>query len=249
MNARLFTSALFAGLVAGLIAALLQFLLMENLILEAEEYESGARTHFAGVPSAADQTIATTAAHDHATHEHEEPAGNGLLHRFSLAFGADFVVYVAWGLIMVAGFAIAEQLGKRVSRSDALLWGLAGFVAVNLAPGVGLPPELPGIPAADLNARQVWWILTVISSGAAMALFGYGRNPIAVLLGAALLVAPHVIGAPRLDGYAGTAPPELAGEYVARSYAVAFAAWLSLGVAAGYFWNRSTVRDGQTQPA
>ena len=249
MAGKLFASALFAGLAAGLIAALLQFALMERLILEAEEYESGARVHFAGVPGAGEQPAA---AHDHSTHEHSEKAADGeerLLHRFSLAFAADFVVYVAWALIMVAGFALAERYGRSVGRMDAFLWGLGGFVAVNLAPGIGLPPELPGIPAADLHARQLWWLLTVIASGAALALFGYGRNALAIAAGIVLLVAPHLIGAPRLEGFAGTAPPELAGEYVARSYAVAFAAWVVLGIAAGHFWNRATQGPGQARTA
>ena len=136
-----------------------------------------------------------------------------------------------------------------MDRRDAILWGVAGFVAVHLAPGVGLPPELPGIPAADLGARQTWWVLTVVSSGAAMAIFGYVRNPIVIGVGMALLVAPHIIGAPHLAQFAGTAPPELAGEYVARSFAVAFMAWLSLGLAAGYFWNRGPKPDGHPQPA
>ena len=49
MTTRLFTSALFAGLIAGLIAVLLQFTLVEPLILEGEEYETGNKSHFGGV--------------------------------------------------------------------------------------------------------------------------------------------------------------------------------------------------------
>jgi cobalt transporter subunit CbtA len=125
-----------------------------------------------------------------------------------------------------------------VTPKDALLWGGAGFVAVQLAPGIGLPPELPGTVGADLAARQVWWLTTVLSTAAALGCFAFGRNLLVIGLGAVLLVAPHIIGAPHLDGYFGVAPPELSGEYVARSLAVGMAAWVVLGLAAGYFWNR-----------
>ena len=250
MTIRLFASALFAGLAAGLIAVLLQGFLMERLILEAEEYESGAKVHFAGVPGATDDA-AVSAEHDHTTHEHAEPEDSGIFHRFSLAFAADFIVFVAWGLVMVAGFAVAERLGRPVTIYAALLWGIGGFAAVHILPGIGLPPELPGIPAADLAARQFWWIATVVASIVGLGLIGYsGKNPFMVGFGVIILALPHLIGAPVLDSFAGVAPPELAGEYVARSYAVAFFAWITLGLTAGYFWNRGKgdARDPRTMP-
>ena len=36
---------------------------------------------------------------------------------------------------------------------QGLFWGFAGFAVFTLAPGLGLPPELPAMPAADLGAR------------------------------------------------------------------------------------------------
>ena len=43
MTLKMLTSALFAGLLAGLITVVLQYFLMEPLILEAEDYETGAK--------------------------------------------------------------------------------------------------------------------------------------------------------------------------------------------------------------
>ncbi len=236
MTARIFTSALFAGLVAGLIAVLLQWSLMENLILEGEEYETGNKSHFGGVLVIND---ALEAAGEPTAVEAEEP--EDLFSRFSLAFFAVFVTFVGWALMMVAGFAMAERVGQRIRVKDALLWGIAGFAAIHIMPGIGLPPELPGTPAADLEERQLWWLTTALFSILAFALMAYGRKPIYIIIGIALLIAPHIIGAPHMDGYAGVAPPDLAGEYVARSYAVAFIDWVVLGLAAGYFWNRGAV--------
>ncbi len=235
MTGKLFASGLFAGLAAGLIVVLLQFFLTEPLILEAEAYESGAKVHFAGVPAAAEP--ATEAGHQ--MHMNEDPEDVSLFHRFSLAFAADFIVFVAWGLIMVSGFLLAERFGHRITLKNGLLWGVAGYVAVHVAPGIGLAPELPGIPAADLHARQIWWVGTVMATAAALALMAFGRNPLAFVAGLVLLVVPHVIGAPELEELRGLAPPSLAGEYAARSNAVGMAGWVMLGLAAAFFWNRS----------
>ena len=236
MAAKLFTSALFAGLVAGLIAVLLQFTLIEPLILEGEEYESGTKTHFNAAHLHDD--LVTPTPDSEAVAQPVENEHENLAKRYSLAFFADFIVFGGWGLILVAGFALAERFGHKVTLKNGLLWGGAGFVAVHLAPGIGLAPELPGIPAADLTLRQVWWSLTVVSTALALACFAFGRNLAVLATGLALLIVPHVIGAPQLDSFTGLAPPELAGEYVARSMAVSMTTWVILGLAAGYFWNR-----------
>ena len=238
MTTRLFTSALFAGLVAGLIAVLLQWSIMEKLILEGEEYETGNKNHFAGV-----LVINEVAeANDQAVIEDEEEPEN-LFKRFSLAFFASFVVFVGWSLMMTAGFAIAEKFGKRITIKDGLLWGIAGYAAVHMLPSIGLPPELPGTPAAELELRQLWWVSTVVASVLGFALIAYGQSVFYVVIGLALLVAPHLIGAPHMEGYSGLAPPELSGEYVARSLAVGMIAWAVLGLAAGYIWNRGAASN------
>ena len=243
MTQRLFTSALFAGLSAGLIAVLLQFFLMEPLILEGEEYESGAKVHFAGILDRSTEEP-TSDGHTHATeaeasdgHAHPE-ADEDLTARFALAFFATFVAWVGYGLLMVAGFALANHFGIAVAPKEALLWGVAGFVSFQLMPGLGLSPELPGVPAADLQARQLWWVGTAVATIAALALFAYGRGVVFIAIGVGLLIAPHLIGAPRLNEFLGTAPPGLAAEFVTHSMVVGMAAWVVLGLAAGYFWNR-----------
>ncbi len=234
MTTRIFASALFAGLLAGLVAVLLQWSLMEKLILEGEEYETGAKSHFAGVLKLNEDGETAEQAAESGDGGEEE----GTTRRFALAFFATFVTWVGWALLMVAGFALTERYGVRITMKDALVWGTAGFGAIHVMTGIGLPPELPGQPAAEIELRQMWWITTAATAVIGFALMGYGRKPFHFAAGIALLIAPHLIGAPRLDDYSGMAPPELSGEYVARSYAVAFISWIVLGLAAGYFWNR-----------
>lgn len=40
---------------------------------------------------------------------------------------------------------------------DGRLARMAGFAAFTVAPALGLPPELPGMMAADLGPRQARW--------------------------------------------------------------------------------------------
>ena len=56
---------------------------------------------------------------------------------------------------------------------DGLLWGLAGFVVFTAAPGLGLPPELPGMPVAPLTARQTLWIATAAATAGGLCLLAF----------------------------------------------------------------------------
>ena len=118
------------------------------------------------------------------------------------------------------------------------MWGLAGFIAVQLAPAFGLPPELPGTAAADRGARQIWWAGCVLATLLGIASMTYVRNAAGIAVGVLLIAAPHVIGAPHLDAYYGIAPPELASHFVTRSLGVAAASWVMLGSIAGALWAR-----------
>lgn len=247
MIRQMVTSAVIAGFAAGLLAALLHFAFVQKLILLGEDYESGALVHFGGsgtrdshdhAPAA--QAEATAEAGDHAAdgHQHDaaetEPATRNLL--TSLFFG---LIYVAYALILVAGFNLASSLGKTINLRVGLLWGLAGYAAFQLAPALGLPPELPGTMAADLQARQVWWLGTALATGGGLALFAYGRGAVAIVAGIVLLAAPHVIGAPELEGYFGVAPPELASIFAARALGIGLIVWAFLGGLAGYLWSEN----------
>ncbi len=227
MTGKILSSGLFAGLAGGLFAALLQFTFIVPLIAEGELYEDGTRVHFteigaqsdAGAPSLV--SIMT-----------EDPTR----HLGTLAF--DFVSFTAFAMFLVAGFAIAEKRGHRIDAGRGLLWGIAGFVAVHLAPAFSLPPELPGMIAAPLQDRQLWWVGTVLATAAALGLFAYGRSALLAGLGIVLIAAPHIVGAPHYDQYFGQTPPELSSLFVARSLGVGAMAWSVLGLMAGALWAR-----------
>jgi len=223
MYSRILTSALFAGAAAGLIVALLQLVFVQPVLLHAELYESGQLVHFgAGVSVPAEQDV-----------------GGIDVMRDGLSILFTMLTYTGYALILVAAMTLAERQGHAITARLGMLWGLAGFVAFNLAPGFTLAPEVPGVAAADLAERQIWWSLTIFAAVVALWLIAFGRNWIAWGTALALLLVPHLIGAPEPESFAGPVPPEIAGLFAARAFGVAFSGWVLLGCFAGYFLQRA----------
>lgn len=226
MSMKLLTSAVFAGLAAGLIAALLQFSFVTSSLLEGELYEAGEKVHFAvdGSP--------------------QSPRGGAELDlgaepmRYALTLAFNIVTYTGFGLLLVALMALAETKKlTKVTPRQGLIWGLAGFIAIQLAPAMGQPPVLPGSIGADIGPRQAWWLATLVSAGLAMWLLAFGRG-VWPWLAIPLLLGPQIIGAPVLDTYFGVTPAELAASFAAMSLGYSAAGWTALGFFAAYFYSR-----------
>lgn len=240
MVRRLLVSGLFAGFAAGLVAAALVQLFVTPVLLEAELYETGELVHFGG-------SGGTALEHDHDSHEHSDGHGESG-DRALMSLGSAIATNIGYGLVLIALMAFAERSEKEISTRSGLLWGAAGFVAVQLMPAFGHPPELPGNAAADLAGRQMWWALTVVASAIGIAAIAYGRNWGVWAAGVVALALPHLIGAPHPTSLTGPAPPEIAGLFAARSLGVGFFVWVTLGALAGYFWSsEDNAWVGQTQ--
>ncbi|WP_274424625.1 CbtA family protein [Chelativorans sp. YIM 93263] len=223
--------AAIAGLFAGIAMTGLQTFFTVPLILEAETYEAGAN-----------------AAHGHAhEHGHEDAAASGHHHNedaWAPADGAERTIYTAlanvvtgvgFGLLLVA---VSELAGGISSWRQGLVWGFAGFAVFTLAPGLGLPPELPGMPAADLLARQTWWIATVCATAGGLALIAFGRQPLLAVLGVALIIAPHFVGAPQPATHDTAVPAELHHSFVVAVTLTNLVFWVLLGAAVGILRTR-----------
>ena len=243
MLKKLLTSALFAGFGAGALAALLQIFIAVPVILEAELYESGIEVHFAGVvaPVAPDHNDghdaeANQAARDAGTMAEPEASTGIDWPRHIQTFLAMEMSFIGYAFLMISGMAMAARGGVETTARTGILWGAAGFIAFSLAPALGLPPELPGSMAAELQLRQMWWVGTVIASIAGLAAISFGKNWMHWSAGIALLALPHIIGFPKAAGYGGVVPPELAGEFVGITLALSAIGWATLGLLAGYFW-------------
>ncbi|OUS36148.1 cobalt transporter [Rhodobacterales bacterium 56_14_T64] len=219
MYSRILTSALFAGAAAGLIAALLQLVFVQPVLLHAELYETGELVHFGGAAVSA----------------HPELPGFDLM-RDSLSIVFTMLTYTGYALVMVALMSVAEGRGAEINARTGLIWGLAGFITFHFAPGLTLAPEVPGVAAADVADRQIWWTATVAAAGVAMWLIAFGSNKISYLIAAVLLLVPHLIGAPEPDSFSGPVPTEIGALFAARAFGVGMAAWVLVGSFAGYFW-------------
>ena len=233
MFSRILTSALFAGAAAGLIAALLQLVFVQPVLLHAELYEGGDLVHFG-----TESTVSAI----------QDVGGIDLL-RDGLSIFFTMLIYAGYALILVALMAVAESRGAVISARTGLIWGVAGFVVVHLAPGFTLAPEVPGVAAADVYDRQIWWFATVLASAIALWLIAFGRNWTAYAVAAVLLSAPHLIGAPEPDVFTGPVPTEIGALFAARAFGVGLAAWVLVGCFAGYFWARQSEPEGVPQPA
>lgn len=222
---RIFFAAVLAGLVAGLAMAGLQQWRVAPLLLQAEVYEDAA------MPMAHDDAAA--GGHEHERADDWKPA-NGP-QRIGLTVAADTLVAIGFALVLAAASVLS---GIDVTARNGVIWGLAGFAVFQLAAAFGLPPELPGMPAADLVARQVWWWGCALAT--ATAIFGVARfrNWPAVAIGAVLILLPHVIGAPQQPEEASSVPAHLATSFAASTLSVGAAFWLMLGPLYGWLIQR-----------
>jgi cobalt transporter subunit CbtA len=237
----LILSAAAAGLAAGLFTAVVQHVTTTPLIIEAEKYEGGApHSHAAGTPAHDHADTGTpVAAGDAAPSETavadaEWAPGDGLERTFYTSL-ATTVLGVGFGLALLGAMVLT---GVPIDARSGLAFGVAGFVAVSLAPAMGLPPEVPGSGAAELAARQTWWAFAAAATLIGLAGLLLTRN-IALRIGGVVLIAlPHIVGAPHPPEYVSTAPAELAGHFAATSLAVTAIFWGVLGYASGAFYER-----------
>ncbi|MEQ1902479.1 MAG: CbtA family protein [Devosia sp.] len=222
---RIFFAALLSGLVAGIGMSALQHWRVAPLILEAEIYENAtAHVHDAAVPTGP-------------VHDEDAWAPQDGTERIFYTVLANLLAAIGFALLLAA---ISVLSGIEISAANGVIWGLAGFAVFQLAPAFGLPPELPGMPTADLVARQTWWWGCALAT--ATAIFGIARfrSWPAVAIGVVLILLPHVIGAPELVGeHESSVPAHLATSFAASTLATGAAFWLTLGPLYGWLNERS----------
>jgi cobalt transporter subunit CbtA len=247
---RLIWSALATAVVVGSVQTGVQRWQAAPLILAAEVYE-GQKAE-APAPAA----MLTAPAHaEAAPHEHEHEHGaakewepeNGaerigwtwvanILHAFSMALLV-FAVMGVW--LYQRGTAVA-------SLTLAGLVAAAGWLSFHFWPSLGLLAEVPGMEAAPLQARQIWWVLAVGSAALACAVAGFARAPWRWLVAVALLALPFVVGAPQRQGdalagfgaEAHAALEQLGAQFIWATTWVSLSFWASMGVVGGLAFQR-----------
>jgi cobalt transporter subunit CbtA len=220
--------AALAGAIAGLGMTVAQQLTTVPLILKAEVYEQSATPAHEHDDAAAAQP----GAHEHGD-EGWSPADG--IERTLFSALANIVTGIGFALLLVA---VSELFGGIRNWRQGLFWGLAGFAVFTLAPGLGLPPELPAMPAAELSGRQLWWVATALSTAIALGLLVYGRSAVAAIAAIVLLVMPHLIGAPQPVSYESPIPEGLHHSFVVAVVLTTLVFWVLLGGLAGLFRDR-----------
>lgn len=230
MIGRILLAAVAAGLIAGAFVSGAQMLKVVPLIYAAEAYEAPAATEM--------QSHSHDAAPAETGHNHDAAAWapEDGVERITYTTLTNIVLGSGFALLIAAGMTLR---GRATDWRQGLIWGASGFLAFSLLPALGLPPELPGMAATDLTGRQIWWAMTVAASAGGLALIALGSNWALRFLGAALLIIPHIVGAPHPSEFsAGGVPAELAAQFVATSLVTAGVFWLLLGALTGHFIGR-----------
>lgn len=230
-------AAIVAGLIAGVLMTGAQQARLVPLILHAELYENGGggHDHAAALPDADGSTLVTAAeAHEMGAGDEEGHMLFGM-NRYVGSLMANLVVGAGYGLLLAAVMLLT---GNAITVRNGVLWGACGWLAVHLLPSLGLPPELPGFPAADLTARQLWWVSTIVASGAGIYLLALRPENWAKALGVALITAPQLIGAPQPASIDSAVPAVLAAEFAVAALATTLFFWLVLGFGMGFMMDR-----------
>ena len=175
-------SAFTIALVAGLFLSLYQHFFITPIIVASEVYEV--------IEPAVENEVESWAPDDG-------------VERSSFSFGANFLVCFAYALLLLS--AMATRSSMKITQG--LLWGLAAYFSVFVAPSLGLSPEIPGMEAAHLEGRQVWWLLTILITMISLWLIAFNK-PLFKGFGVILLLIPHLIGAPQpeIHGFVNSNP-------------------------------------------
>ncbi len=238
-----FRAIVFASVIAGFIVGLLVTVVQQfgtvPLILKAEVFEKAAESHQHDAPAA---PLPAAAGHDHAAHDHGDHGADGHDHgagaweprdgfeRNAYTAAANVLTAIGFALLLAGFFAVRSgATGASVSWHEGLLWGLAGFAVFTLAPGLGLPPELPGVPAAPLLSRQIWWLAAVLATAGGLGLIAFRRSVPAAISGVILLTLPHLIGAPELANVETNVPSSLTHQFVTAVTVTSLVFWTLLG--------------------
>ncbi|MGZ9711376.1 CbtA family protein [Glaciimonas sp. GNP009] len=235
---RFISSVLLAGLFAGLVLTAVQKIQVTPIIAQAEVYEEAA-AHAAAIkpasaiaslpPASSVSTLPPSATEHH--HEAQEWEPTNGIERTLYTVMANVTMAVGFALLLGAAILLRGGIS---GWQEGLLWGLAGYVVVFVAPSLGLAPEVPGTQAAPLLDRQLWWTATATLTAISLALLVFGRHWSLKLLAVMLILTPHLLGAPEPQIHGGAAPAELARAFIVATAIANGLFWLALGGAFGF---------------
>lgn len=224
---RIVIVAALAGLIAGVFVTAAHHFGTAAIIAKAEVFEKAA-------DAAAPVTSSDMAGMSHSDESAMWEPKDGF-ERTAFTVLADVLTGIGFALLLASAFVLS---GRDVDWRKGIYWGLAGFATFTLAPGLGLPPEVPGTAAAPLLDRQIWWVATAMATGAGLAMLFLTQRAAWALAGVALLVLPHIFGAPQPIEYKSAAPESLAHQFVVAAVITSLLFWVVLGSLTGFLYKR-----------
>ncbi|NOQ64608.1 MAG: hypothetical protein GQ582_08865 [Methyloprofundus sp.] len=163
------------------------------------------------------------------------------IERSSYTLLANFLMSLAFSLLL----ACAMIFRGESSVFKGFAWGVAAYLAFFVAPSLGLAPEIPGMEAAELVARQNWWFLSVVMTAIGLAVFAFGAL---YYKGAGLIfiILPHLIGAPVAESHGFSHPDpnavmkltELWHQFILHSSIANALLWLIIGTTTGFLCHK-----------
>lgn len=216
---QIFLIACLTALVASLGFSLYQLHFINPIIFAAELYEMAEPVDIHAMPPI------------------KEWAPDDGIERSFYTILANFLMCLAYSLIL----ASAMLFRGTSSTLKGFTWGMAAYLTLFVAPSIGLPPEIPGMEAADLNLRQNWWFLSVVLTGIGLAVFAF--SPLYYKgAGLILILLPHLIGAPvaEIHGFSHPDPSavakltELWQQFILHTSIANALLWLIIGITTGF---------------
>ena len=226
MFSRILVSSLFAGALGGFIAGLLQWFFIQPVLLHSELYEAGVLKHFGNLASSAQQDL-----------DKLQPIRDILSILFCM------IIYIGYAILLVSAMTLHQLKSNTIiSFHQGLIWGISGYIIVHLSPAISLPPEVPGVAAADLQSRQVWWFVTIFLTAIGVWLIAFNSKIVLFILGGSFILAPHIFGAPEPTSFTGPAPTEIGALFASRALGIGFISWAVLGGLSAVFLHKETMR-------
>lgn len=231
---QVFLVACLTSLVASLGFSLYQFNFINPIIFAAEFYEVADPVDIQGMAQV------------------ESWAPGDGIERSLYTLLANFLMSLAYALLL----ASAMVFRGNSSALKGIAWGMAAYLTFFVAPSLGLPPEIPGMEAADLNSRQDWWLLCVVLTAMGLAVFAF--SPL-YYKGAGLIfvILPHLIAAPaaEIHGFSHPDPAavaklmELWQQFILHSYIANALLWIIIGSVTGFLCHKFIDDAPSLQPS
>lgn len=234
---KLIVKALIIGFFAGFLMCVMQIFLLNPIIFEAESYE-------------------VIDSHSHENEEESWAPSDGY-ERTYFTLMASVLVGVGFAsvlLALISYFQLMKRSGQQITLFHGLLWGVGGYLALFLAPSIGLPPEIPGMERAPVEYRQLWWLFTAACVVIAGLVTAFSQNKYR-FFAIFLIALPYLIGAPELSGLQSFHPDpgvaqaqaSLQSQFILFSGLANLIFWLVIGVCAAKFLKKysdlNTVND------